>query len=342
MSKEKLPDPLVTINQHQINREARTLQRRLKLTTLQLMALGITNIAALTGARVFFPEFPTLLLPWVGLNIGFTLRPGFRHFSALISSIRYPHRSLLEEPDAALARLKRIGLGEKSVKVGFDHRSGLSEEFGIYHMARMARATKLWLAERGRLKEYKEGVWLSTIGVPEWLKPTRVELTEIKDWAQNREQRLNKFAQETAGSNHLAVTAGSEMLAETVRVFAAPLRHKLDLYDQRSFPMMDVMRALAATQDELKEVGIKNGLEQQINPSSYQGIHTERGRQRVADFFGKPVSFYLGGEVVHQNVRRYGVPEPEIGVDHDFFCITDTIEPTGKRLAAMGLVLATT
>lgn len=340
MAKEKLPDPLETINQHQINKQALAVRRRLNLTISQLLALTATNLAA-DGAAILLLQDPLLALQWTGFTMGFMSRPGFRYLPAFISYFKHPHRPLLEKPDAALARFKKMGLGEQSIKVAFDNRTGLSEEFGVYHMARRARATKLWLAEKGRLNEYREGVWLNSIAVPEWLKPTRVELTEIKDWAQNRQQRLNEFVQEVTGSKHLAVTAGSEMFAETVRVYSTPLRHKLDLYDRGSFPMMDVMRALAATQNELKAVGSMNGLDEYANPNQYEGIHTPRGRQRIADFFGKPVSFYLGGEVIHENVRRYGVPEPKVWVDHDFFCITDTVEPTGKRLTAMGLVLAT-
>lgn len=340
MAKEKLPDPLETINQHQINREALTLQRRLKLTFNQLLALSTTDVAAVGGAT-FLLHDPILGLQWTGFMLGFMIRPAFRHLRAFASSFRHPYRPLPEEADAALARLKRIGIGPKSVRVAFDNRTGLSEEFGVYHMARRARATKLWLAEKGRLKEYREGVWLSTIGVPKWSKPTRAELTEVSTWAQKKQQKLNAFAQEVAGSNHLAVTAGDEMLKETVRVYPQPLRNKCDLWDQRSFPMIDVMRALAATQDQLREVGFRQGLEQRVNPNGYQGIHTERGRQRITDFFGKPVSFYLGGEVIHTTVTRYGVQEPEVFVDHDFFCVWDVVETTPIRLKKIGLELAT-
>ena len=227
----------------------------------------------------------------------------------------------------------------------FEPRHLLPQEFGEWYLATRIRATKLFLAEKGKLSEYKPGVWLKSIPIPESLKPTESELEEARQWSQNQREKTNKFVADLSTRSNVIIECGDELLAESTRVYL--FHDKKDPFKNDSLPLMDVMRGMAATDEELKSVGIKNGLAFHGLHGEYEGIHSEKGRQRIADFFSKQVRFYYGAQVGRQKVNKYGVWEDEM-IMHDSLPVNmstpfpefhywEVTEPTSARLEKIGL-----
>lgn len=108
-------------------------------------------------------------------------------------------------------------------------------------------------------------------------------------------------------------------------------------------------------QKDLMQEGIVNGLKFWFNNSKdYNGIHSATGRQRLADFFKRPVVFYEGAEHYLGFTTKYGVKEPTMIIHNSIaehllrtkyganepFAHTETVVPSETRLAALGLVIA--
>lgn len=232
----------------------------------------------------------------------------------------------------------------------FDSRHILPQEFGEWHLAVQIRATKLFLAETGKLSEYQPGVWLKAVSVPESLKPTESELEEARQWSKQQREKTSKFVAELSNRDHVTIECGDELLAETTKVYL--FHDEKDPFKNDALPLMDVMRGMAATDEEIKSVGFRNGMAFHGLDGKYEGIHSEKGRQRIADFFKKPVNFYFGAQVGSEWVKKYGVWEEELTM-HDGLVINsltpfpefhywEYAEPTSTKLERLGLELAST
>ncbi len=222
-----------------------------------------------------------------------------------------------------------------------------------YSLAQQIRTTKLFLAEHGKLDQYQEFNWLQTIKTPEGLKPTQTEVEEVNRYFDQRHQQLTQFVDDLAKRDRVVIQCGDEILSETTQVylFEDP-RNNPNKY--RSFSLQEVMRGFAAKERELKREGIRNGIAFWYGSEDYKGIHSSTGRQRITDFFGKPVYFYEGAQYYSGYIERYGVKEPTTSTynglpEHLFrlryhtteqFAHIMKVEPTQTRLANIGLELA--
>lgn len=223
------------------------------------------------------------------------------------------------------------------------------DKFCTYSLARRARATKVFLAGRGKLAEYEEFNWLQTIPIPESLKPTHTELEEVARWEKEQDSQLVNFVDDLSRQQQVMIECGNEILPEGSKVYL--FEDPRDPWKNRSQPLRDVMRILLARKTDLQPLSITNGLAFFRDRNHYEGVLSARGRQRITDFFGKPTYFYEGAELVHTKINRYGAMEdsemvlnslPEhlwrqsIRRTEPFSCIT-RVEPTAARLEKLGL-----
>ncbi len=272
----------------------------------------------------------------------------------LFDEYRYPRKrkaNLQGETAEALELLKLVGTSEDAITESFPTKRLISDEWEEWFVAKGVRATKLYLATRGRLGEYQEGKWLNTVPTPEWLKPTRVELTEVHEHIAKDRKDLDDFVSDVMQEESITIECGTEMLAETNRVFHFPDKKNLREYKTR--PLIDVVRGLAGTKEQIEDVGIKNGLAFWMGEKlglTYEGMYSPEGRQKIANFFGKPVRFWIGGEVITTEKETYGVKQPDFWIDGGFemFLQLDMHRnpwlhredevPTKTRLEKIGLV----
>jgi len=344
MAKERKqqPDPLEVINW---DNEHRRLLKSHVLRSVNIFGLtfGSIGLAELIGV-------PKQTQVNLGLLSAGTIVYG-REFIRSVTNKRFIKGISLEELEKAIDRLKRVGVKEGSVKKMFDSRGGISNEVGEYLLAQRIRATKYYLARRGRLREYEKFKWLDTVPINPKVKPTREDVEEVKEWARNYQERTNNFVNELAKRKNVVIQCGDEINPRTTEVFL--FHDPDDFWKHETLPLIDVMRGFAATQDELHDsVSIINAINLYKDPNHYDGIYSPKGRQRIADFFGKTCLFYTGADVGRTSVNRYGVWEPEVavvdtvveyltGLRRDPYSCLETVEPTKAKAEKIGLELAT-
>lgn len=303
--KEPAIDPLVVINEAvaKANHDVKTARWK------QTLGLGLSIPIVPLVAEVL--RFAGILIEPPVEMLTYPLVDGVILFDAY----RYPKKRrgrLHEETAEALKILELVGIREDAIKKTFPTKRLVSEEWEEWFVARDVRATKLYLATRGRLQEYEEGKWLQTVPIPEWLKPTKVELAEVHEHIEKDRKELDEFARSLMQQEIIIIECGNELLAETNNIFLFPNPKNHREYSKR--PLIDVVRGLAGTANQIKDVGFKNGIAL-LTGNNYEGLHSPKGRQRIADFFGKPVRVFTGGEVTRTHVNKYGVKEPDVFID---------------------------
>ena len=256
-----------------------------------------------------------------------------------------------KEIGQAIDQIKSEGIDLESIPRSFESRGGFPESYAEYLLAQQVRATKLHLARQGGLKEYEKFKWLSTLPTPQELKPTQEDLDEAKEWAANEKAKLSNFVQELAKRQTIYIECGLDFDVRSTKVYLFKDEH--NVFDYEALPLIDVMQGFAATHQELHST-VQN--ERRFDPAflfskDYDGINSKKGRQRIADFFNKPVAFYTGAEFGTTTVRIYGEPEPKLAVHgglieyfagymrEPYHCL-ETVEPTEAKAEKIGLELA--
>lgn len=333
------PDPLQIINVDR--RKRRQIIRPLK-TVLPISVT--TGIAVSVSELLGVPKTLQVDLGLMAVGGAYYAQDTAR---TLFSGLR--NLPPLEQVEDAIKRIKLVGKKPSSVKEVMDTKGGFSEEFGTYMLASRIRATKLYLARAGKLEEYEKGKWLNSVPIPRWLKPTQEDVDEVVEWWEGQKERRNRFVAEVAKLEGINIEIGDETMPTTTRVYL--FHDKNNLWDHESMPLIDVMQGFAATRDELRKVFTFEHV-MKLFDQRYEGLYSQKGKQRIADFFGKPVVFYMGAQVGWGNANKYGVLEPEVmtvntiveaaaGLRHEPFSWMESFQPSKARMKALGLELAT-
>lgn len=338
-------DPLDTINQSARERSELKQAWHKILAVSNGTTFGIAGTAFMGGA----PDIAYATVATVFL--GYMLFPMWQINGLLARMMLHYQWVGKKELQSAYTQLQEDGLPEPA-----EAEDDLGQ-WARHGLAQQIRRTKLFLAQKGKLDQYQEFKWLQTVQTPEWLKPTQTEVDEVDRYFDQRHAGLNQFVNDQAERGKVIVECGNEISAETTRVYLFKDPRK-NPWDHRSFPLIDVMRGFAARDSDLQQVGIKNAMILFSNPKAYEGIHSIKGRQRVADFFRRPVVFYEGAEYIHTTRELYGVKEPTVitvnslpehlyrlryryGNTEPCSRLID-VEPTAMRAGKIGLVLART
>lgn len=346
-------NPLVLMNQAAKRNEASIDRAKLIFAgehVLNTTAMG--SMSVIYAASEIYP--PAVYIPLLVGAFGL----GVCNFSRFLNfRVNRAGTTLMHQQETILEMLKEDGIPEDSLPKSEYDAPGISEREVKYHMARKARNTKLLLAQRGRLNDYQPFKWIESAAIPEFLKPTQEELDEVDQWAEDYRSRTNEFVTELSKKRMIIVECGEEFLKETTRVFL--FKDPNDVWKYDTMPLMDVMNHWGATAQERSMVGLKNSwIYRGAHPEKpYEGIYSKIGRQRVVDFFGKPMAFYTGGGIVMEKVDKYGIgiTDPDFFMDEGvveyfytrnapgglFFnphaCL-ETVEPSATRAGKVGLV----
>jgi len=225
------------------------------------------------------------------------------------------------------------------------------EQFGRYSLAQQIRATKLFLAQHGKLDQYREFTWLNNLKIPSDLKPTEVELDEVDRWVNHRQERLHNFVDDLAKKDKVFIQCGYGISPENTRVYL--FKDQKDPFNSEHFPLIEVMRGFGAKHEEIRQE-VRSAIDYLANPRANEGVHSYKGRQRLADFFGRPVVFYEGAEPYYTTEEIYGVKQPTVvhmnslpehfyrlrfRADELFTCLI-SVDPTAKKLVKIGLEYA--
>ena len=256
-----------------------------------------------------------------------------------------------KEREEAIEQIRAEGVELESIPRSFESRGGFPESYAEYLLAQQVRATKLHLARQGRLKEYERFKWLGTLPTGPDLKPTQDDLNEVKEWAANEKAKLSNFVQELAKSQTVYIECGLDFDVRSTKVYL--FKDENNVFDYEALPLIDVMQGFAATHQELRQTVLS---EKRFDPSflfsdEYDGINSKKGRQRIADFFGKPVAFYTGAEFMTGTTRIYGEPVPErfphgglveyfAGYIREPYHCIEKVEPTRAQAEKIGIELA--
>lgn len=343
-------DPLVLIDKASKKQNAGINRANNIFSAESLLTLmGVYSTAVIYASR----SYPEFVIGSAAMGIGLGAVWQFARFRN--NRISSENRIFRELAQGAYQILRETGIDEDSLPKSEYDAPGISEREVLYHMARKARNTKLLLAQRGRLADYQSFKWIESVAIPQELKPTQDELSEADQWADNYRRTGAEFVSELARRQTIFVECGDELLKESTRVFL--FKDPQDVWKYDTMPLMDAMHFWGATAEERKMVGVRNAFAFRYPDQPYEGIHSQVGRQSIADFFGKPVAFYSGGGIVMQDVDKYriGITDPDFFMDEGlveylytrnapgglFFntmaCL-EIVEPTPVRAEKIGLV----
>lgn len=344
----KLEDPLVVVDT-----AAKRLNANINRARNMYIAGHVGSMVAVGSAFVIVRAvdvFPGIVT--YGLAVAGGTGAVWKFRGAIENRMARERATFEEQAETAYQNLKETGIEEDSLPRSEYDAPGISEREVVYHLARRARNTKLLLAQRGRLGDYQQFKWIDSAAIPKELKPTQEEIDEVNMWAVEQRKKGAEFVSELARRQTIWVECGDEFLKESTRVFL--FKDPKDVWKYETMPLMDVMTHWGATDQERRMVGVEKSW--RMNDRPYEGIQSKIGRQRVADFFGKPVNFYSGGAIVMQEVDTYGIGIKDLdffmdeGLVHFLYirnapgrlffnpCANiDEVEPSAQRASRIGL-----